>query len=843
MHQCLGCMEYYAEGTDICPHCGYRQSSPAKELFQLCPGTVLQGRYIVGRALGFGGFGVTYIGYDAMLQRKVAIKEFLPSTFATRLPGSTLVSVYEGESTQQFSAGLTRFMDEAKTLAQFNGSPGIVDIYDSFGGNNTAYIVMQYLQGQDVKTLLQDKGPLPYEQALDIILSVCDTLTPVHQKGIIHRDISPDNIFITTDGEIKLLDFGAARYESALNSKSLSVILKSGYAPEEQYRSRGEQGPWTDVYALAATFYKLLCGKTPPDSMERAVKDELVAPSKLGADIPESAENALLNALCVRQGQRTKTVAAFKETLLSGGVQRVKEKPPEKPAGHSSLWVKLALGAGVIALLGLGLFAASGGFKPEEVVVEGTPLQDTYAAPSSADTGLVAVPNIEGLATPQAKELLEQAQLHYEVMGYRYGEEPLTEPLVSSQDKPVGSMVAPGSTVYVVEHVGKFFEAFRQGFVEPWDASVNAGRQGIVLPWGEWSYLDGSLWLAQNPTFGNYEADISYVQSSTFRSEVPMGGCYGFTSSQTPSTAMYMVLPENPEEKGTDTPRLLQVLPGGNLQLVYAAGRSNESALNPADGYVSDYLQDNYVSEVELWEDGGEPLLIAPAKNCATSTRGETGHYMDYAYLTQWQFAQRLPFLYPELAGKNLHCRVRQTEASGAARASIETAAPFRFTVEGETPAADTAELLNPAQLEALLAEESRAWPDWDMGWLDNDFGREGRVTLYCTGNYLPTTRYDLVSVKNDENGPNPTKLGECIVPREGELFCIFSLGETERERFANGEVTLYLMSREMELNENGGLQIQFGSPAGLPQLSLPQPEPEPVSEAVPAPSVSSPAP
>nr|AGS53141.1 hypothetical protein [uncultured bacterium contig00040] len=194
---CMGCMEQTPDDMQVCPHCGYARGTPPREAFHIAPETILHGRYIVGRVLGFGGFGVTYIGWDAQLERKVAIKEFLPTTLATRMPGSTAVTVYGGtrsEQSAQFDEGLTRFIDEAQRLAKFNGLPGIVDIFDSFAENNTAYIIMQFLEGRDVKDVLKTEGPLPYDRALPIILTVAETLGQVHAQGIIHRDISPDKL-------------------------------------------------------------------------------------------------------------------------------------------------------------------------------------------------------------------------------------------------------------------------------------------------------------------------------------------------------------------------------------------------------------------------------------------------------------------------------------------------------------------------------------------------------------------------------------------------------------------------------------------------------------------------
>ncbi|MBR2471662.1 MAG: PASTA domain-containing protein [Clostridia bacterium] len=341
MKKCLGCMEEMEESLSVCPHCGYVEGTPPKEIYHIVPGTLLHGKYTVGRVLGYGGFGITYIGWDNELGRKVAIKEFLPSEFSTRMPGETMITVYNGEATEQFGAGLERFIEEAQRLAKFNSVGSVVDIYDTFIENNTGYIVMQCLEGDTVKSLLAKNGVMPYESAKLIIIEILKTLSAVHKEGIIHRDISPDNIFITNDNKIKLLDFGAARYASSYHSKSLSVILKPGYAPEEQYRSRGNQGPWSDVYATSATLYKMITGITIEESMERTVKDNVKSPAELGVNLPESANIAIMNALNIHAELRTQSADDFIKELTSDDVVRVIDKPKKGDAGKIPLWLKI----------------------------------------------------------------------------------------------------------------------------------------------------------------------------------------------------------------------------------------------------------------------------------------------------------------------------------------------------------------------------------------------------------------------------------------------------------------------------------------------------------------------
>ena len=356
MIRCMGCMSEYEEGLTVCPHCGYAQGTPAREAYQLPPETILNGRYLVGRVLGFGGFGTTYIAWDLVLEKKVAVKEYMPSDFATRAPGETQLSVYDGELGEQFEAGLKSFIDESRRLAKFNHEDGIVHIFDSFLENGTAYIVMEYLEGKTLKELLKERGgKIPYDEAVKYILPVLKSLDAVHQTGIIHRDIAPDNIFLTNDGKVKLIDFGASRYATTLHSKSLSVILKQGYAPEEQYRSHGEQGPWSDVYAVCATLYRAITGIVPEDALERCANDKLVSPSKMGINLPVGIENAILNGLNTKAENRIPSAKEL-EQALSGEieVQRIKEEKKKEDVGKWSkkqIIIACCSGVAVIAVV------------------------------------------------------------------------------------------------------------------------------------------------------------------------------------------------------------------------------------------------------------------------------------------------------------------------------------------------------------------------------------------------------------------------------------------------------------------------------------------------------------
>ncbi|NLO40791.1 MAG: serine/threonine protein kinase [Ruminiclostridium sp.] len=324
---CMGCMRL-TDGGDACPYCGHKATDQVHDPRCLPPKTILNGQYLVGKVLGQGGFGVTYIALDLNLENKVAIKEYMPDGLVTRTLGENTVTAYSSSKLEHFEYGMGKFLDEAKMMAKFSDVKSIVSVKNFFKENGTAYFVMDFIEGTNLAQYVQSKGgKIPLDEALSFMTDVIDALAVVHRNGMLHRDISPDNIYLTKDGTIKLLDFGAARYAMGEQSKSLSIILKPGYAPEEQYRSKGVQGAWTDIYATAATLYRMITGQLPPESMDRLMEDELIPPSQLGVAITANVENAILKALAVRAENRFQTMEDFKNMLIGGGDATAQEIP------------------------------------------------------------------------------------------------------------------------------------------------------------------------------------------------------------------------------------------------------------------------------------------------------------------------------------------------------------------------------------------------------------------------------------------------------------------------------------------------------------------------------------
>ena len=334
-HQhCINCLET-AEGfySYPCQQCGWSPDQYNESGLYLSPGTILNGQYQIARMLGHGGFGITYLAWDNLLHRRLAIKEYMPRDFATRNATNSTISVFAGEAGENFAYGLERFLDEARTLAKFQQHAGIVSVLNVFYSNSTGYMVMEYVEGRTLKDYLMEKGNLSWELTLQLFMPIMDALREVHKSGILHRDISPDNIYLCNDNRVKLLDFGAARYALGGHSQSLSVVVKPGYAPEEQYRAKGKQGTWTDVYSVAASMYRCIAGVVPPDALDRLDEDELISPSDLGIPMPEKSEAALMSALAIKANDRTQNIEAFQQPIwkqINNNELRVVETKPKK---------------------------------------------------------------------------------------------------------------------------------------------------------------------------------------------------------------------------------------------------------------------------------------------------------------------------------------------------------------------------------------------------------------------------------------------------------------------------------------------------------------------------------
>ena len=310
---CFSCFQEKAH-SGACEHCGFDPAVQEKKYPLALPlGTILNGRYIIGRVLGQGGFGVTYLAQDFQTKQRVAIKEYFPSELSTR-SGNYLVVPYSGQRENDFQYGKKKFLQEAQILADFNSNPYIANIYQYFEeeSSQTAYFVMEYVSENSLESYVKSKGGrLSPEEANRILIPVMNALDEVHKRGIVHRDIAPDNILLTDDLQPRLIDFGAARSSTGNKSMSMDVVVKHGFAPREQYSRQGRIGPYTDVYSMGATWYYAITGRIPPESIDRGEDDSLIMPGVLGVKLQEKQLNALLKALAVRAEDRYQSMAEF----------------------------------------------------------------------------------------------------------------------------------------------------------------------------------------------------------------------------------------------------------------------------------------------------------------------------------------------------------------------------------------------------------------------------------------------------------------------------------------------------------------------------------------------------
>ena len=280
-------MHALAAGETFCSECGRPYGSVETEPFALKPGTILDGKYLVGEMLGQGGFGITYIGFDLLLEQKVAIKEYYPmSTGMVSRENSTTV-VWSSAVMQKsgMEKGFDSFLKEARKMAKLGGIPGVVGVKSVFIQNETAYIVMDFIEGETLLKKLQREGPMDYGTCISLMTPIMQALSEVHKHGIIHRDISPDNIMVQSDGKLILLDLGAAKDLDIQgkdgNVQSSQMVAKHGFSPVEQYGQAGKIGPWTDVYAMAATIYYCCTGVLPPSATDRMIEDTLTCRPRL----------------------------------------------------------------------------------------------------------------------------------------------------------------------------------------------------------------------------------------------------------------------------------------------------------------------------------------------------------------------------------------------------------------------------------------------------------------------------------------------------------------------------------------------------------------------------------
>lgn len=326
---CMGCMEVMEKDYGCCPKCGFSLAYYRRPAHSLPACEIINGKYVLGKVIGIGGFGINYIAWDLFHAKRVCIKEYFPKAVATRnttghsyteqlsvsLQMTSQLKNYSRQQIEEaYTVGLKNYVKEAEILSKFYRTPGIVSVRDFFCSNNTAYIVMEYIDGVDMKNYASaNGGRLSWEETLGLLQEVLKTLHQVHQFGIIHRDISPDNIMINRDYHAKLIDFGAAK--DYVKHSNVPLQLKQGYAPIEQYSKDGVQGPWTDVYSMSASIYFLISGKKIPKAYERVQRDTLMPLIDLGIRIPEEISLSIQKGMAVEAKDRYSSIADLYQSI------------------------------------------------------------------------------------------------------------------------------------------------------------------------------------------------------------------------------------------------------------------------------------------------------------------------------------------------------------------------------------------------------------------------------------------------------------------------------------------------------------------------------------------------
>lgn len=468
---CLGCLREISLYDSVCPFCGF-DPIKVKNPRYLRAGTRLLDRYLVGRELGEGGFGITYVGYDTRQKRPVAVKEYFPAHIASRDTTSGRsqdVICFDGKDGKFFQSGLERFKKEGKTLEKASSCDSVIQVYDYLEENKTAYIVMEYVPGITVQQRVERQGIFTPEEMLLVVEPLMNDLQKLHEKGMLHRDISPDNIILRPDGVAKLVDFGSARrtvLDAQGNNKSMTVVVRQQYTPKEQYSRNGKQGPWTDIYSLAATMYFMLTGKAPVSALEREAE---AANQKMRTgmqQIKASLADVLEEAMALNPDDRYADMQSFCEALKKEIPIAEGAKPIERTVyfdrekeGRKILpqWKKkrLYLGCGILALILVMVIAGktmlSGTQKEKAAMAEKTPLATKAVTPSPTQA-LVTMPDVVGKETSDAIAAVRTMDANIAIIIDRGYSEKKKETVYRQSIKP-GLQYTAGDKKEVILHI------------------------------------------------------------------------------------------------------------------------------------------------------------------------------------------------------------------------------------------------------------------------------------------------------------------------------------------------------------------------------------------------------
>ena len=523
IRRCMKCMHALAAGETFCSECGRPYGSVETEPFALKPGTILDGKYLVGEMLGQGGFGITYIGFDLLLEQKVAIKEYYPmSTGMVSRENSTTV-VWSSAVMQKtgMEKGFDSFLKEARKMAKLGGIPGVVGVKSVFIQNETAYIVMDFIEGETLLKKLQREGPMDYGTCISLMTPIMQALAEVHKHGIIHRDISPDNIMVQSDGKLILLDLGAAKDLDIQgkdgNVQSSQMVAKHGFSPVEQYGQAGKIGPWTDVYAMAATIYYCCTGVLPPSATDRMIEDTLTCRPRL----TKEEFDVLAFCMSVLPQKRPQNMDALLQIVThpAGKTPPVRDVPktepvrpetwnlqPPKPDPGRPLPKWLIPGiAAAVAVIALIISVGSGGKKS-------TPAS-SVKAPAAQTVATEPAPT-----APMEARTMAAAELAFDEDAFFWGQERYMR-------KDVKTLTFQSSLQNVPSSAWDVSEA-GDGSVLAWmdNGDLYVAADGAIAPNSDASWLFHKFVNLKTINFGN-----CFVTSSVTRMSGMFGGCSSLT--------------------------------------------------------------------------------------------------------------------------------------------------------------------------------------------------------------------------------------------------------------------------------------------------------------------------
>ena len=516
-------MHALAAGETFCSECGRPYGSVETEPFALKPGTILDGKYLVGEMLGQGGFGITYIGFDLLLEQKVAIKEYYPmSTGMVSRENSTTV-VWSSAVMQKsgMEKGFDSFLKEARKMAKLGGISGVVGVKSVFIQNETAYIVMDFIEGETLLKKLQREGPMDYGTCISLMTPIMQALVEVHKHGIIHRDISPDNIMVQSDGKLILLDLGAAKDLDIQgkdgNVQSSQMVAKHGFSPVEQYGQAGKIGPWTDVYAMAATIYYCCTGVLPPSATDRMIEDTLTCRPRL----TKEEFDVLAFCMSVLPQKRPQNMDALFQIVThpAGKTPPVRDVPrtepvrpetrnlqPPKPDSGRPLPKWLVPGiAAAVAVIALIISVGSGGKKS-------TPAS-SVKAPAAQTVATEPAPT-----APMEVRTMAAAELAFDEDAFFWGQERYMR-------KDVKTLTFQSSLQNVPSSAWDVSEA-GDGSVLAWmdNGDLYVAADGAIAPNSDASWLFHKFVNLKTINFGN-----CFVTSSVTRMSGMFGGCSSLT--------------------------------------------------------------------------------------------------------------------------------------------------------------------------------------------------------------------------------------------------------------------------------------------------------------------------